>query len=624
MWGRNRGWSPNDLTGRPSQTWRDPRGGRRDGEVGTATPDGVMPWHWERLPSWARSSGWRVPVAVAVLAVALVVTAATLWRPFPTPVRPGVAPAPAGTASTPEEPRTVVSLTFNDASTTQYRLARPLLRQFGFNGTFYLPTGRLDRGEGCCMSWQQARELYRSGDELGGTGVDDRDLTVPFSADPAKDYAAKKRQVCASRERLASRGFDPRSFAYPGGAYRYDFTEPRKSLRQLVRECGYLSARIVGGLSENSDQQANAIPPAAPYVLRTPDEGTSAPITLADLQRPIVVAARSPDRQWVPVALSEVCSRGEPEYATCMSSWRPIDTTVLSGFLDWLSRAGQPGGAPAGTGVRTVRQVMGAPAQPPLRDPRAIVSLTFDDGDATQALAGEMLRARGMRGTFFVNSGLIDRSSYYLSWPQVRQLQRDGHEIGGHTLDHVKLTDSKIPLQQRRDQVCKDRTRLLEMGLNARSFAYPEGAFDRVAKTLPRLCGYQSARTAGGVSPSGPVFAEHLPPQDPFATAALDGPEGADRLAGTAAAGRPLLVEDLRRAVMAAATQAADSEQDAWVQVVLHRVCASTDPQFQQCMLGQNPIDDLSLGALLDWLKSGAPPGTEVMTVTQALAVHHQ
>jgi hypothetical protein len=157
------------------------------------------------------------------------------------------------------------------------------------------------------------------------------------------------------------------------------------------------------------------------------------------------------------------------------------------------------------------------------------------------------------------------------------------------------------------------------MGIDARSFAYPEGAVNGVAETLPRSCGYESARSAGGVSPSGPLFAEHVPPTDPFATAALDAPVAADTPAAADEPGRPLRAEDLRRAVSAAAAHVGEQERDGWVQVILHRVCSPIDPRYGNCMTGQDPIDSRTLRSFLDWLKYGAPPGTVVMTVRQVM-----
>jgi hypothetical protein len=46
------------------------------------------------------------------------------------------------------------------------------------------------------------------------------------------------------------------------------------------------------------------------------------------------------------------------DYDYCNRSWGSIQLGAFDAFLEWLAHAGQPGGAPAGTVVRTVRQVI--------------------------------------------------------------------------------------------------------------------------------------------------------------------------------------------------------------------------------------------------------------------------
>jgi peptidoglycan/xylan/chitin deacetylase (PgdA/CDA1 family) len=508
-------------------------------------------------------------------------------------------------ATPPGAHRTVVTLTFNDGKLSQYRFARPLLRHHRMNATFYVSTGRVDHGDACCMGWTQVQDLYRDGDEIGGLGRDHVDLTVTHSPDPTADYAYKKKQVCEDRQRLRGLGLDPRSFAYPGGAYKYSFPG-HGDLTDLIASCGYLSGRTVGGLSRDGAQSSLPLPPDAPYAVRTPDEVSLEPITLTELQQAVIGASQS-SRRWLPLAFGEVCHLGDPTYKSCLSSRRPVEDTVLAGFLDWLGNAGKPGGAPPGTDVKTMRKVMGAPPQPPLPSPPTVVSLTFDDGDATQARAGELLRARRMHATFYLNTGFIDRKNpYNLTWPQVMALRADGNDIGGHTADHVDLTDPKIPLKDRRDQVCRDRQRLLDKGMQPESFAYPFGASNQEAQDIVKGCGYLSARTASGVSPDGPVYAEKLPPANWFATAALSTAAGPQTLAS------------LQHAVLTAADTGGG-----WLPMVLHRVCRTTDPTFANCMTGEAPVDDETFAAFLDWLKHGAPKGTTVRTVKQVLSGTH-
>jgi peptidoglycan/xylan/chitin deacetylase (PgdA/CDA1 family) len=353
------------------------------------------------------------------------------------------------------------------------------------------------------------------------------------------------------------------------------------------------------------------VPPDQPYVLATPAENGPAPLALADLQRSVLAAAQGEGR-WVLLPFDAVCHRGDPRYDACRGSWRPVDDEVLDAFLGWLRAAGRPGGAPAGTRVETVRQVMGAPPQPPLPPTRTLVSLTFDDGDRTQATAAELMRSRGLHGTFFVNSAPVDAGNpYVMTWHQLKVLQAQGNEIGGHTRDHVPLTDPALTDAQRREEVCGDRERLRKAGLDVVSFAYPQGDLDRAAKELVRSCGYTSARSAGGVSANEAPYAETLPPADPYATLAVDGPEAPADGGGSSA---PRTVADLRRAVVAA-----EKHGGGWVQFVLHRVCSRGGADFGRCMRGEGALDDRTFTSFLDWLLDGAPAGTEVVTVRQAV-----
>ncbi|WP_448616169.1 polysaccharide deacetylase family protein [Modestobacter sp. URMC 112] len=561
------------------------------------------------MPAWAR---W-------ALLLVLVLVAASSWvltrpdrSPAAAPSGPGAAPQPVS-EDPGLPPGPLVSLTFDNGLASQYAFARPLLRDHGVNGTFYLVPDRLQAGESCCLSWVQAQQLYREGDEIGSYSADGVDLTVPWSADPAEDHARKREQVCAAHDTLARLQLDPRSFAYPAGKHTYEFPTLDRSLTDLVASCGYSSGRIIGGLAGDGapvPAASIALPPPDPFALPTPAEVDTAPITLPQLQQPVTDAGGA--GHWVPLVFGEVCSAADPSYATCMDSRRPVDAAVLSEFLTWLDAAGQPGGAPAGTTVRTVRDVVGAPPAPPLPPARTIVSLTFDDGDATQALAGDVLRDHGMLGTFYVNTGYIDAEDpRHLTWAQVLRLRRDGNDIGGHTASHIDLTDPTIPEPVKRDEVCRDRTRLRQMGLDPRSFAYPFGALDAAAKEVARSCGYESARSAGSVSPDGPVFAETVPPLDPFDTMALDGPGGAE---AESANSTPLTLDYLQRAV-----RAASENGGGWVQVVLHHVCTSGDPELAACTSSTAPIMDTTLAEFLDWLQDGAPAGTTVRTVAQVM-----
>lgn len=229
---------------------------------------------------------------------------------------------------------------------------------------------------------------------------------------------------------------------------------------------------------------------------------------------------------------------------------------------------------------------------------RTFVSLTFDDGDKSQELAGQLMRSHGLHGTFYINTGLVDaENAYFMTWPQILRLHAEGHDIGGHTSTHINLTDPAIPEPVKRQEVCQDRQRLQEMELDPQSFAYPYGAVDDTAAAIVESCGYRWARSGGGLSPDGPQFAEDVPPQV-LTTSALHTPPG------------PMSVDYLQRAVLAAAERGGG-----WVPIIFHRICSPNDPDFHTCMSGESPIESRNFIAFLDWLQRAAPDGTAVRTV---------
>src|SRR4051794_33271876 len=84
-----------------------------------------------------------------------------------------------------------------------------------------------------------------------------------------------------------------------------------------------------------------------------------------------------------------------------------------------------------------------------------VVSLEFDDGTSDQRQVVPLLDAHGMKASFFVNTGRVSRTGH-MSWGQLQALQAGGHEVTGHTTDHVHLT--QVSTDTARAQICDDRT----------------------------------------------------------------------------------------------------------------------------------------------------------------------
>ncbi len=241
-------------------------------------------------------------------------------------------------------PRIVVSLTFSDGHVGQYDYARPVLLAHHVPATFYVVSSWADQRDACCMAWWQIDNLYRDGNEIGGMGRDHQDLAAKPNGPWPEELARRKAQVCDDRQQLIQRGYDPQTFAYPNGAFATVYPDGSRP-EDLVRDCGYLAARGIGG-STPAGQPIDTIPPADPFTLRTPEVVAAGPLRLEDLIAK--VRAADPAGGWVPLAFDQVCRRGTPDYMGCMASPRPVEDTTLAAFLDWLASSGKPGGAPAG------------------------------------------------------------------------------------------------------------------------------------------------------------------------------------------------------------------------------------------------------------------------------------
>jgi len=121
-----------------------------------------------------------------------------------------------------------------------------------------------------------------------------------------------------------------------------------------------------------------------------------------------------------------------------------------------------------------------------------IVVTSWDDGHPLDERLGELLQRHGFTGTFFVpvrnTEGLP-----VISGGALRTLAAT-HEIGGHTLDHVRLAG--LPVARAREQVCGGRDQLQQLiGRPLAGFCYPGGRFDAQSMRIVREAGFQYART---------------------------------------------------------------------------------------------------------------------------------
>lgn len=191
-----------------------------------------------------------------------------------------------------------------------------------------------------------------------------------------------------------------------------------------------------------------------------------------------------------------------------------------------------------------------APTRKPFTFSNTVLSLTFDDGDADNYDVRSVLAENNLHATFYIISGFIGIDGY-MTKDQLRGLYEDGNEIGGHTRDHMKLTEVRgADLQY---QVCQNRQDLVSLGFDPVSFAYPYGQYDDEAKQAVKDCGFMNARLVT----HGP---EVIPPQDLYGLRAM-----------------PYIVKDTQVDKIQRYVKGVEKDGGGWAILTFHHVCDQCD-----------------------------------------------
>src|SRR5205814_3914219 len=91
------------------------------------------------------------------------------------------------------------------------------------------------------------------------------------------------------------------------------------------------------------------------------------------------------------------------------------------------------------------------------------IAISSDDGFKNNIRAAEILNRYGAKACFFINPSIVSETNYekikkycreklnfapveFLNWQEIEQLQRMGHEIGSHTMDHIDI--GKTPAER--------------------------------------------------------------------------------------------------------------------------------------------------------------------------------
>jgi len=123
----------------------------------------------------------------------------------------------------------------------------------------------------------------------------------------------------------------------------------------------------------------------------------------------------------------------------------------------------------------------------------SIVTTSWDDGDPCDLKVAELLRARGLPGTFyFPFFGHHGRCT--LEPAQLRSLASEGFEVGGHGMSHNVLPRLHSREIAREVGICKNRLEDI-LGKQVQMFCYPKGRFNAAVVRHVKDAGYEGART---------------------------------------------------------------------------------------------------------------------------------
>lgn len=245
---------------------------------------------------------------------------------------------------------------------------------------------------------------------------------------------------------------------------------------------------------------------------------------------------------------------------------------------------------------------------------QTVVTLTFDDQYKDQWLYSvPLMQAHNFTGTYYVITSDSDNGyQCCMSWTQLDVLQAEGNDIGSHTVDHpdnlTTLTTAQIT-----QEVCGSRQDLISHGItDPESFAYPNGNYNATVESIVQQCGFNNARSGGGISnsnttPTAP-YVETIPPGNAYVlrTIAVDGSSNEN-------------LADLQSFV-----NAASAHGGGWLPITFHDVCDANASDFSDCMSKYGSIQDTIFGQFLDWLAAagqpgGAPAGVVVKNVCQVM-----
>jgi len=138
--------------------------------------------------------------------------------------------------------------------------------------------------------------------------------------------------------------------------------------------------------------------------------------------------------------------------------------------------------------VKTITEGADLPLRP--------IIITFDDGHLNNyTTAFPIMKKYGFTGILYIVGSYMDTPAY-MTVDQIKEMAKDGWEVGSHSMGHLDLTS--LDQQQLRYEIIESRNFLeTKLGVPIQTFSYPFGVNDITVINLAYSAGYIAAMGTG-------------------------------------------------------------------------------------------------------------------------------
>lgn len=147
-------------------------------------------------------------------------------------------------------PPKAVVIQFDDGFRSVYENGVPVLEEFGYPYTVFIPTGAIEKNYGDYVTWEMLKEMSDRGAEIGAHGHEHLRLGTRKGGETIAEYRKRiSREFGRSKQILEEKGFDPRWIAYPYGEYGEEIME-------VARQSGFAVgfAQDPGAVAANTNK----------------------------------------------------------------------------------------------------------------------------------------------------------------------------------------------------------------------------------------------------------------------------------------------------------------------------------------------------------------------------------